>query len=75
MARTSQIVSFCNQRVQLSENTDFPSAYNGLQIQNDGNVLKVGAAVDAGLATFQFASKKEIDFLIVHHGIFWSPQS
>ena len=73
MIKTSQIVSFCNQRVLASEITDFPSACNGLQIQNDGEVSKIGAAVDAGLATFQSASKKEIDFLIVHHGIFWSP--
>lgn len=73
MTDTSQIVSFCNKRVQIAEIQDFSGAFNGLQIENNGEVSKIGASVDAGLVTFQSASIRGIDFLIVHHGVFWTP--
>jgi dinuclear metal center YbgI/SA1388 family protein len=34
-------------------------------------VTKVGAAVDAGLLPFEQALETGVDFLIVHHGLFW----
>lgn len=66
------IVSFCDQRVNKTQVADFPNAFNGLQFQNTGDVSKIGAAVDAGLVPFQKAIDANIDFLIVHHGLFWS---
>ncbi len=44
---------------------------NGLQVEGKGEVTKVGAAVDAGLALFERALEEGVDFLIVHHGLFW----
>ena len=73
MISTEDIVKFCNQRTNLSEIKDFPGAFNGLQIQNSGSVLKIGASVDAGLVPFQNAISKKIDFIITHHGLFWTP--
>jgi dinuclear metal center YbgI/SA1388 family protein len=73
MISTEDIVKFCNQRTNLSEIKDFPGAFNGLQIQNSGSVSKIGASVDAGLVPFQNAISKKIDFIITHHGIFWTP--
>jgi dinuclear metal center YbgI/SA1388 family protein len=75
MARLSDIVAFCDQRINLKQVPDFPGAWNGLQFQNNGEVRRIGAAVDAGLVPFQEAVKRKIDFLIVHHGMFWSPIS
>jgi dinuclear metal center YbgI/SA1388 family protein len=51
---------------------DWPNALNGLQVENTGNVSRIGAAVDACEATLRMAAEREIDFLIVHHGLFWS---
>ncbi len=65
------IVSYCNQRLTIDKIKDFPGAENGLQFANNGKVSKIGAAVDAGLVPFQIAAEKQIDFLIVHHGLFW----
>ena len=73
MIRTEDIVSYCDQRTKISEIKDFPGAFNGLQIQNLGTISKIGASVDAGLVPFQNAISKGIDYIITHHGLFWSP--
>lgn len=75
MAKLSDILAFCDQRIHVSQIHDFPGACNGLQFQNDGKVRRIGAAVDAGLEPFREAVKRGIDFLIVHHGMFWDPLS
>lgn len=73
MVNLSDIVLFCDERVSRKEFTDYPGAENGLQVSNNGIVTKIGAAVDAGLVPFEKAVEAKIDFLIVHHGLFWSP--
>ncbi|EDY80582.1 conserved hypothetical protein TIGR00486 [Verrucomicrobiia bacterium DG1235] len=72
MTLLQDIVSFCDQRANTHQVKDFSGALNGLQFANDGVVTKIGAAVDAGLVPFQKAVEAKIDFLIVHHGMFWS---
>ena len=73
MIRTEDIVNYCDQRTKISEIKDFPGAFNGLQIQNLGTISKIGASVDAGIVPFQNAISKGIDYIITHHGLFWSP--
>lgn len=68
-----EIVAYCDQRTRRTAFTDFPGAANGLQVANQGRVTKIGAAVDAGLAPFERAVAVGVDFLIVHHGLFWEP--
>ncbi len=71
MPALAEIVRYADELLRLPEIEDYPNALNGLQIENDGSVSKIGAAVDASGATFQMASKREIDLLVVHHGFFW----
>ncbi len=73
MPSLQEIVAFCDQRTRRAEITDFDGAYNGLQLENDGTVSKIGAAVDAGTLPFQAAIEQGIDFLICHHGLYWTP--
>ena len=73
MVKTEDIVNFCNQRTNMGEIEDFPGSYNGLQVSNSGEIKKIGASVDAGLIPFTKAIDLQIDFLITHHGLFWSP--
>jgi len=73
MANLRDIVEFCDERSRQKEIPDFPGAMNGLQVANSGGVSKVGAAVDAGKVPFAKAVEAGIDFLIVHHGLFWDP--
>lgn len=73
MTTLGEITAFCDQRVRVRDIPDFEGACNGLQIANRGKVGKVGAAVDAGLRPFEEAVRQGVDFLIVHHGLFWNP--
>lgn len=76
MANLHEVVSFCDTVTRRADIADFPGANNGLQLQNNGSVTKIGAAVDAGLVPFRMAIEQGIDFLIVHHGMFWNaPES
>jgi dinuclear metal center YbgI/SA1388 family protein len=73
MATLQDIVAFCDKRTRRTEIKDFNGAHNGLQLENDGSVHKIGAAVDAGQIPFEIAIAEGIDFLICHHGLFWIP--
>ena len=64
-----EVVAHCDKRMGYRK--DFQEAFNGLQFANSGTVHKIGAAVDAGYYPFQKALALGIDFLIVHHGLFW----
>src|SRR5215212_4331740 len=65
------LVTYCDQRTRRTAFKDAPGAFNGLQVANNGRVTKIGAAVDAGVVPFQKAAAAGVDFLIVHHGMYW----
>jgi dinuclear metal center YbgI/SA1388 family protein len=71
MATLQTIVAYCDKILRVSEIADWDNALNGLQIENSGRVLRIGAAVDASTRTFNLAVDRGVDFLIVHHGLFW----
>ncbi len=71
MASLDELVAYCNDRTRLTAYSDAPGAKNGLQVANNGTVTKIGAAVDAGLVPFRRAVEAGVDFLIVHHGMYW----
>jgi dinuclear metal center YbgI/SA1388 family protein len=50
---------------------DYPGAKNGLQVGHGRVVKKIGWAVDADLESIRRAGKAGVDFLVVHHGIWW----
>ncbi len=69
----AQAVAFCDTLTSRKKIADFEGAVNGLQCANrSGAVTHIGAAVDAGLAAFERAAFAGVDFLIVHHGLFWT---
>ncbi|HZR79385.1 MAG TPA: Nif3-like dinuclear metal center hexameric protein [Chthoniobacterales bacterium] len=71
MPSLSEIVAYADDYLRVDEIEDWPNALNGLQIENSGKVTKIGAAVDVSTRVLAAAAKKKIDFLIVHHGLFW----
>jgi len=72
MPTLDQLVAFCDTRTRRAAFKDAPGAMNGLQVANRGRVARIGAAVDAGVVPFQRAAASGVDFLIVHHGIYWN---
>lgn len=71
MPLLTDLVTYCDRRTRRTAFQDYPGAFNGLQVANRGRVHRIGAAVDAGLVPFQRAVTAGVDFLIVHHGMYW----
>ncbi len=67
------IVQQCELLLKPASFTDYPAAVNGLQVQNNGKVTRIAAAVDASLNVIQKVVASGADLLLVHHGLFWSP--
>jgi dinuclear metal center YbgI/SA1388 family protein len=71
MASLSDIVSYTDDFLRIFDVGDWDNALNGLQIENSGRVTRIGAAVDVSTRVLTEAQKRDIDLLIVHHGLFW----
>jgi dinuclear metal center YbgI/SA1388 family protein len=71
MALLQEIVSYCDKTLRTAEIGDWDNALNGLQIENSGKISKLGAAVDASTRTLTLAAEAGVDFLLVHHGLYW----
>jgi len=71
MPSLSEIVEYADEYLRIREIEDWPNALNGLQIENSGRVRKIGAAVDVSTRVLSEAAKKDVDLLLVHHGLFW----
>jgi len=65
------IREFLDEYLQIDGIEDSANALNGLQLENGGQVNRIGAAVDASETTIQMAADEKVDLLLVHHGLFW----
>ena len=71
MPSLSDIVSYTDRFLRIRDVGDWDNALNGLQIENSGRVTRIGAAVDVSTRVLTEARKRDVDLLIVHHGLFW----
>ena len=71
MTSLPEIVDYTNDFLRIREIGDWDNALNGLQIENSGDVTKIGASVDASTRVLAAAAKQNVDLVIVHHGLFW----
>lgn len=67
----TDLVSYLNDYLRVRDVPDYPEALNGLQVENAGKVMRIGAAVDLCEATVRLAATQGVDLLLVHHGLFW----
>lgn len=67
----SEMVGFLNRELRVDAIRDYPGAWNGLQVENDGMVRSVAAAVDATRPVIELAALHPDTLLLVHHGLFW----
>ena len=72
MTATSEIVSYLDTLLETSAIPDYSNALNGLQLANSGKVTRIAAAVDFSSRVVNQVVKDGADFLILHHGMFWS---
>jgi dinuclear metal center YbgI/SA1388 family protein len=66
-----ELAKECDRILEAKKFRDYPGARNGLQVSHNKPVKKVGWAVDADTTSIRKAGKERVDFLIVHHGLFW----
>src|SRR5207244_2911578 len=70
--RLDTLVRYLDDYLRIAEEVaDAPEAMNGLQVANSGEVTRIAAAVDLCEATVRMAAEQHVDFLLVHHGLFW----
>jgi dinuclear metal center YbgI/SA1388 family protein len=69
--RAQELARECDRILEAKKFRDYPGAKNGLQVSHNKPVKKVGWAVDADIESIRKAGKEKVDFLIVHHGLFW----
>ena len=69
--KAKELAKECDRILETKKFRDYPGAKNGLQVTHNKLVKKVGWAVDADIESIRKAGKERVDFLIVHHGIFW----
>lgn len=66
-----ELAKKCDRILDTKKFRDYPGAKNGLQVSHRRPVKKIGWAVDADMESIRKAGKGKVDFLIVHHGLFW----
>lgn len=69
---SDQLASYLDRFLEVGEIPDSPRALNGLQVANSGRLSRILGAVDACQAAIDAAVARGADFLMVHHGLFWS---
>jgi dinuclear metal center YbgI/SA1388 family protein len=70
-ARTAEVAAYLDQYLRAAEVPDAPGAYNGLQVENSGEIHRIAAAVDASQGAIDEAVRRGCDLLLVHHGLLW----
>lgn len=74
MSKLREITAWLDEQLRLHEIPDYAGAMNGLQLENEGDVEMVIAAVDSTLPVIRKALKiaqGRPALLLVHHGLFW----
>ncbi|MEM0969506.1 MAG: Nif3-like dinuclear metal center hexameric protein [Verrucomicrobiota bacterium] len=72
MVSLSHLTAYLRDYLRLDEIPDFSASWNGLQIENEGEVTRIAAAVDSHLPVVRKAVEENADLLLVHHGLFWN---
>lgn len=71
MSNSVELSAYTDELLDTGNIPDYPSAVNGLQLENRAPVRGIAAAVDFSTRTIQGAIEKGANFLVVHHGMFW----
>ncbi|HET7583973.1 MAG TPA: Nif3-like dinuclear metal center hexameric protein [Gemmatimonadaceae bacterium] len=65
------IATHLDELLRIREIPDYPSALNGVQVESEGEIAGIAAAVDARTRTITGAIDAGAQLLLVHHGLFW----
>ncbi len=71
MASLAQLADYLDRTLDIANVPDYPSAVNGVQLANVGDIEHVATAVDFSSATVAGTVESGARMLLVHHGMFW----
>jgi len=66
-----ELADYLDSYLSTTSIPDYPGAWNGLQVDRQGEITRLAFAVDAAQGTIDAAIEVGADLLIVHHGLFW----
>jgi dinuclear metal center YbgI/SA1388 family protein len=72
MTNSAELGRDIDELLSSSSTPDYPNAVNGLQLENSSPIRGIAAAVDFSTRAIRGSIEKGANFLIVHHGMFWS---
>jgi dinuclear metal center YbgI/SA1388 family protein len=70
--RLIDISNYADRLLDTKGTPDYANALNGIQIEHEGPVTSIAAAVDFSTAAIDGAIEQNANLLIVHHGMFWN---
>lgn len=71
MTKIYQIAGYADELLETETTPDYPTAVNGLQLENRSDITGIAAAVDCSTRAINGAIAANANLLIVHHGMFW----
>jgi dinuclear metal center YbgI/SA1388 family protein len=71
MTRIHQIAEYADGLLETATTPDYPTAVNGLQLENRSEITGIAAAVDFSTRAINGAIAANANLLVVHHGMFW----
>jgi len=66
-----ELADYADEILGTATTPDYPTALNGLQIENRSEITGIVAAVDFSTRAIRGAIDKRANVMIVHHGMFW----
>lgn len=72
MPPLSEIRRYLDATLDVTAVPDYPNAVNGVQFENEGDIMHLAAAVDFSSDAVRGAGDVGARLLLVHHGMFWS---
>jgi dinuclear metal center YbgI/SA1388 family protein len=67
-----ELAQYLDRYLRIAEIPDAAGAFNGLQVENSGQLPRILGAVDACQASIDAAVARGAGLLLVHHGLFWN---
>jgi dinuclear metal center YbgI/SA1388 family protein len=75
MTTIHEITQYADDLLETGTTPDYPSALNGLQLENRSEIAGIAAAVDFSTRAINGAISDKANLLVIHHGMFWDGPS
>jgi len=71
MTDLAAIASYLDAVLGTETIPDYPGAFNGVQVANEGSITRIAASVDVSRRVIDATIRSGANLLLVHHGMMW----